>query len=965
MATTATFSQGAGVLSVFDDNIGHTIVTSRDAAGNILVNGGAVAVAGGRPTVANTGIIQVFGQGGNDTISLDETNGALPAAQLFGGAGNDTLIGGSGNDQLFGGAGNDTLEGKGGNDLLFGGDGNDTLIGGTGDDEMFGGAGNDRMIWNPGEGTDLMEGGDGTDTAEVNGGNGAETFTLTANGTRVRFDRITPAPFSLDIGTTENFVLNMNGGDDVFTAGNGLASLINLTVDGGDGNDTITGGDGNDTLIGGNGNDVITGGRGNDTLLGGSGDDTFIWNPGDGSDKVEGQDGTDTLIFNGSNVNENISITANHGRVKFTRDVANITMDLNGIEHIDFNALGGADNINVGDLTGTGVTQVAIDLAATPGSGVGDGAADSVTVDGTNGSDNIQVSGTGGSVMVAGLFATVTLAGSEGANDRLIVDGGAGNDVITAAGLAAGVIGLTIDGGAGNDTITGSAGNDMLIGGDGNDTVIGGRGNDVALLGNGNDTFVWNPGDGSDVVEGQAGTDTLVFNGANVNENIDISANGSRARLFRDVGNVTMDLNGIEHIQLATLGGADTVTVNDLTGTDVKQVAIDLSATLGSGQGDAQPDTVIVNGTAGDDHISVVSSGSSIVVNGLAAQVSIKGVDAGVDTLVINGLGGDDIINASGLHAGQANLTINGGDGNDTITGSAGNDFVNGGRGNDVANLGAGDDTFVWNPGDGSDTVDGGAGNDTLLFNGSNVGENIDISANGSRTRLFRDVGNVTMDLKSVETIDVNAVGGADTITVEDLSKTDVKHVAIDLSSTPGSGVSDGQADTIVINATNGDDVINITESNGVVTVSGLATDVTIAGFGSNDRIVINGLGGDDIINASGLPAGILLTENGGDGADVLLGGAGNDTLSGGAGDDILIGGGGQDILDGGTGSNILLQAIVNRNSATSDGSPAASAALLGQFMASSFVSAGEGLGAVPIADPSAGQHPQLAQPHA
>jgi Ca2+-binding RTX toxin-like protein len=965
MATTATFSQGAGVLSVFDDNIGHTIVTSRDAAGNILVNGGAVAVAGGRPTVANTGIIQVFGQGGNDTISLDETNGALPAAQLFGGAGNDTLIGGSGNDQLFGGAGNDTLEGKGGNDLLFGGDGNDTLIGGTGDDQMFGGAGNDRMIWNPGEGTDLMEGGDGTDTAEVNGGNGAETFTLTANGTRVRFDRITPAPFSLDIGTTENFVLNMNGGDDVFTAGNGLASLINLTVDGGDGNDTITGGDGNDTLIGGNGNDVITGGRGNDTLLGGSGDDTFIWNPGDGSDKVEGQDGTDTLIFNGSNVNENISITANHGRVKFTRDVANITMDLNGIEHIDFNALGGADNINVGDLTGTGVTQVAIDLAATPGSGVGDGAADSVTVDGTNGSDNIQVSGTGGSVMVAGLFATVTLAGSEGANDRLIVDGGAGNDVITAAGLAAGVIGLTIDGGAGNDTITGSAGNDMLIGGDGNDTVIGGRGNDVALLGNGNDTFVWNPGDGSDVVEGQAGTDTLVFNGANVNENIDISANGSRARLFRDVGNVTMDLNGIEHIQLATLGGADTVTVNDLTGTDVKQVAIDLSATLGSGQGDAQPDTVIVNGTAGDDHISVVSSGSSIVVNGLAAQVSIKGVDAGVDTLVINGLGGDDIINASGLHAGQANLTINGGDGNDTITGSAGNDFVNGGRGNDVANLGAGDDTFVWNPGDGSDTVDGGAGNDTLLFNGSNVGENIDISANGSRTRLFRDVGNVTMDLKSVETIDVNAVGGADTITVEDLSKTDVKHVAIDLSSTPGSGVSDGQADTIVINATNGDDVINITESNGVVTVSGLATDVTIAGFGSNDRIVINGLGGDDIINASGLPAGILLTENGGDGADVLLGGAGNDTLSGGAGDDILIGGGGQDILDGGTGSNILLQAIVNRNTAAGDGSPAASAALLGQFMASSFVSAGEGLGAVPIADPSAGQHPQLAQPHA
>ena len=44
-----------------------------------------------------------------------------------------------------------------------------------------------------------------------------------------------------------------NGGDDVITAGNGLAALINLTIDGGAGNDTITGGDGNDTLVGGDG----------------------------------------------------------------------------------------------------------------------------------------------------------------------------------------------------------------------------------------------------------------------------------------------------------------------------------------------------------------------------------------------------------------------------------------------------------------------------------------------------------------------------------------------------------------------------------------------------------------------------------------------------------------------------------------------------------------------------------------
>src|SRR5207248_5426522 len=110
------------------------------------------------------------------------------------------------------------------------------------------------------------------------------TYTVTPNGTRVRFDRINPAPFTLDIGTSENLVVNMNGGDDAFTAGNGLAPLISLTVDGGAGNDTITGGDGNDMLLGGDGNDTILGGRGNDTMLGGAGNDTFVWNPGDGSD---------------------------------------------------------------------------------------------------------------------------------------------------------------------------------------------------------------------------------------------------------------------------------------------------------------------------------------------------------------------------------------------------------------------------------------------------------------------------------------------------------------------------------------------------------------------------------------------------------------------------------------------------------------------------------------------------------
>src|SRR5260221_2445651 len=194
MTTTSTFNPASGLLSVVGDANGNRIVTSRDKAGRILVNG--VKTVGGQPTADNTSLIDIFGQGGNDTISVDEANGPMPAVNIFGCDGDDKITGGSGNDLLFGQAGNDTINGGAGNDFLFGGDGNDTLDGGTGDDQLFGGAGNDTMIWNPGGGTDLFEGGDGIDTAVVNGGSGAETFTITANGPRVRFDRLSPAPFS-------------------------------------------------------------------------------------------------------------------------------------------------------------------------------------------------------------------------------------------------------------------------------------------------------------------------------------------------------------------------------------------------------------------------------------------------------------------------------------------------------------------------------------------------------------------------------------------------------------------------------------------------------------------------------------------------------------------------------------------------------------------------------------------------
>ncbi len=489
-----------GVLAVVGDAQDNTIVISRDAAGRILVNNGDVRVIGSTPTVANTRTIAVVGSGGNDTITLDEVNGALPRATLIGGTGDDTLTGGSGNDQLIGQAGADTLLGKGGTDQLFGGADNDTLTGGDADDQAFGDAGDDLMIWNPGDDTDLNEGGDGVDTVQVNGGNGAEAFSAAANGTRVRFDRVNPAPFSVDIGTSEKLVLNANGGDDSFAATGDLATLIAITVDGGDGNDTILGSNGADRLLGGAGDDFVDGNQGADTGVLGAGDDVFQWDPGDGSDVVEGQDGVDEMLFNGANIAENFDVSANGQRVRFFRNIGNITMDTAGVENIDVNALGGADNVVVNDMTGTDLTDVHVDLAQVPGSGVDDGQPDNVTVNGTAGSDVAIVGQQGADLQVVNLKPTVTVSASSPVNDHLIVAALDGDDVVDASGVSGASALLSFDGGNGDD---------VLIGGPGDDTLSGGAGDDVLIGGDGTDTLNGGPGDDT-LIEGENNTDGLV-----------------------------------------------------------------------------------------------------------------------------------------------------------------------------------------------------------------------------------------------------------------------------------------------------------------------------------------------------------------------------------------------------------------------------------------------------------------------
>jgi Ca2+-binding RTX toxin-like protein len=166
------------------------------------------------------------------------------------------------------------------------------------------------------------------------------------------------------------------------------------------------------------------------------------------------------------------------------------------------------------------------------------------------------------------------------------------------------------------------------------------------------------------------------------------------------------------------------------------------------------------------------------------------------------------------------------------------------------------------------------------------------------------------MDLNAVEIINFNALGGADTVTVNDLSGTGVQAVNIDLSAVPGTGTGDTASDNVIVNGTSGADTIIVAGDASGTSVLGLAAQVNITGAESaNDRLSVNALGGDDTVQATALSVGaIQFTALGGEGNDILIGGAGNDVLRGEGGDDILIGGPGQDTLDGGPGNNTLIQ---------------------------------------------------------
>jgi hypothetical protein len=181
------------------------------------------------------------------------------------------------------------------------------------------------------------------DTIMVTGTSNADNFTIAGSlGTATMSGMAPTIVIEGAERARDSLIVNAGAGDDVISAAGLAADAIKLSVRGGQGIDAITGS---------------------------SGDDTFVWAPGDSNDTVDGGLGKDLLQIYGANIAENISFSANGPRLRFTRDIAGIALDVAAVERVSFAALGGSDTISFTDLSATAVRQISVDLAAPTGGG--------------------------------------------------------------------------------------------------------------------------------------------------------------------------------------------------------------------------------------------------------------------------------------------------------------------------------------------------------------------------------------------------------------------------------------------------------------------------------------------------------------------------------------------------------------------------------------------------------------------
>lgn len=336
----------------------------------------------------------------------------------------------------------------------------------------------------------------------------------------------------------------------------------------------------------------VVGTAGADTIKEGNGD--FFITGLDGNDKITVGNGHDT-IFGGDG---NDHITAGNGADFIDAGTGNNTITVgNGSDTVV--AADGNNTLLIGDwVHGSGAQDIFL------------GNGDNRITDYGNGNVNITV----------------------GDGDNSISLGG-GNDVVHANGV-------------GNDYIQTGDGNDTIYGSDGNDQELEGEGGDDTVFGmGGDDRIVYTAGDGMDRIDGGAGNDLLETYGSATGDHFTLAAlSNGHALLMQDDGSANnADLVSVEHVDFTTAGedgvnasGSDVITVDDMTGTDVNLVTIDLAGpNLTSGDG--KVDTINLVGNA-SENVTVSLVNGELVITGLAAKVTIDHFDAN-DIVNIEGAG--------------------------------------------------------------------------------------------------------------------------------------------------------------------------------------------------------------------------------------------------------------------------------------------------------------------------------------
>lgn len=511
---------------------------------------------------------------------------------------------------------------------------------------------------------------------------------------------------------------------------------------------------------------VVAAGDGNDTILGGTAADTIVWNPGDDNDTVDGGPGDDVVQFNGANIAESFVIARDGAGFTLQRNIAAVTLNAQGIETLRLASLGGADLVTTQPLAGT--RQEIVDAGT-------DAAIDTLSLDAAGDCPFLR---NGNELQVAG-YAPVQFTGIESlqnVNDVCggVVDVAAGTLTYAASPQTVNALEIARDADvyvlydAGEPTLSPSpealaagcarvepktvacpaaavAAFDLQLS-EGDDSVDltaldapasvrAGLGADTIVGGDAGDTFTWFPGDGSDTIDGGLGNDTLRFFGNGTDEIFTIGPAGTGFTLARNVGNVVLDADAVELLDLVTIGGTDVVTTTPLAHTHQQL----------RGGSDTLPDTLRVDArglcletvpnqvTAPGrapilfNHFDNVSSANVFCAfDPCVGAVATTGCTVnGAKNQLCQGTDGNDVITgttgADVILGGGGRDRIKGGDGFDVVCGEAGDDVLLGGNDDDYVVGGPGEDRLKGDAGndhvlggDDDDRLDGGKGNDEV-----------------------------------------------------------------------------------------------------------------------------------------------------------------------------------------------------------------------------------------------------------